>query len=255
MVADDQPVVRAGFGALLDAQDDLEVVGQAADGLELVDLVAVNAPDVAVVDVRMPRMDGIEAARHIIASGVETRLLMVTTFDLDAYVYDALKSGASGFLLKDTPGHRIVEAVRMVAEGSMLLGPNVTRRLVEQVAAHRPPMTMRGLDDLTSREQHVCALLARGMSNAEIADTLVLGEQTVKSHVSEVLRKLGVRDRVQVVVLAYESGLVSPGSAAVSPDTGASSEEPSRQVEGGSCGQLASMAPAAGPSRRATPPW
>jgi len=198
------------FRALLSAQADLEVVGQAADGAALVDLVLEHRPEVAVVDVRMPMVDGIEACRRIAAAGVGTRLLVVTTFDLDAYVYDALRAGASGFVLKDVPAARLVEAVRLVADGSMLLGPSVTRRLVEDVAARRPTVQVDGIADLTAREREVAVLVARGLSNAEIADVLVVGEQTVKSHVSEVLRKLGVRDRVQVVVLAYESRLVTP---------------------------------------------
>ena len=212
-VADDQPVVRAGFGALLAAQPDIEVVGEAEDGEALLALVSSTKPDVAVVDVRMPRLDGIEACRRISAnSAVSTRVLILTTFDLDAYVYDALRAGASGFLLKDVPGPRLVEGVRLVAEGSMLLGPAVTRRLVEEVAARRPRASAPELDALTPREREVCMLMARGRSNAEIAQELVVGDQTVKSHVSEVLRKLGARDRVQVIVLAYESGLVTPGS-------------------------------------------
>ncbi len=214
VVADDQPVVRTGFAALLSAQPDLEVVGEAADGAELVTLVVEHRPDVAVVDVRMPVVDGIEACRRIEAAGVDTRLLVVTTFDLDAYVYDALRAGASGFLLKDAPADRIVEAVRLVADGSMLLGPRVTRRLVEDVAGRRPPVQIEALADLTPREREVAVLVARGFSNAALAEELGIGEQTVKSHVSEVLRKLGVRDRVQVVVLAYESGLVVPGDSA-----------------------------------------
>jgi DNA-binding NarL/FixJ family response regulator len=213
VVADDQPVVRAGFAALLSAQPDLEVVGQAADGEALVDLVLEHRPDVAVVDVRMPRVDGIEACRRIAAADVDTRLLVVTTFDLDAYVYDALRAGASGFLLKDVPAARLVEAVRLVGDGSMLLGPSVTRRLVEAFSERRPTVHVDGIADLTAREREVAVLIARGLSNAEIADALVVGEQTVKSHVSEVLRKLGVRDRVQVVVLAYESGMVTPRDA------------------------------------------
>ncbi len=211
-VADDQAVVRAGFGALLDAQPDIEVVGEAEDGEALVSIVSATAPDVAVIDVRMPRLDGIEACRQISANGaLSTRILILTTFDLDAYVYEALRAGASGFLLKDVPGARLVDGVRLVADGSMLLGPTVTRRLVEEVAARQPRAAIPRLDALTPREREVCLLVARGLSNAEIARKLVLGEQTVKSHVSEILRKLRARDRVQVVVLAYESGLLTPG--------------------------------------------
>jgi len=218
VVADDQPVVRAGFAALLSAQPDLEVVGQAADGAALVDLVLEHHPEVAVVDVRMPVVDGIEACRRVAASDAETRMLVVTTFELDAYVYDALHAGASGFLLKDVPAARLVEAVRLVADGSMLLGPSVTRRLVEDAAARRPTVQIDGIAQLSAREREVAVLVARGLSNAEIAHVLVVAEQTVKSHVSEVLRKLEVRDRVQVVVLAYESGLVTPRGPAATAD-------------------------------------
>jgi DNA-binding NarL/FixJ family response regulator len=211
VVADDQPVVRAGFTALLHAQPDLEVVGDTGDGDDLVDLVTATQPDVAVVDIRMPRMDGIEACRRLAQAGVATKVLIVTTFDLDAHVFDALRAGASGFLLKDAPAARLVEAVRTVADGSMLLGPGVTRQLVEQWASSRARVDARWLDDLTPREREIALLVARGGSNAEIAQQLVVSEQTIKSHVSEVLRKLNVRDRVQVVVLAYEHGLVLPG--------------------------------------------
>jgi DNA-binding NarL/FixJ family response regulator len=207
VVADDQPVICAGFAALLDAQPDIDVVGTAADGLELVELVREKRPDVALVDVRMPRMDGIEATGQITAR-TDTRVLVLTTFDLDEYVFDAIRSGASGFLLKDVPGARLVEGVRLVAEGSMLLGPTVTRRLVEDFA--RPRRSEAGvLDRLSGREREVLMLLAAGRSNAEIAAELVVGVETVKSHVSEVLRKLGLRDRVQAVVFAYERGLVT----------------------------------------------
>jgi len=208
VVADDQAVVRAGFVAILDSAPDIEVVGSAGHGLELLEAVAAHAPDVAVVDVRMPVLDGIEATRRIAAEHPATRVLILTTFDLDAYVHDALRAGASGFLLKDVPAERLVEAVRLVAEGSMLLGPGVTRRLVADFAA-RPGRTsaVARLDDLTPREREVVVLVARGLSNAEIAAELVVGETTVKSHVSEALRKLGCRDRVQIVIAAYEGGL------------------------------------------------
>lgn len=209
VVADDQPVVRHGFAAILDAADGIEVVGSAGDGRELLDVVAARSPDVAVVDVRMPVLDGIAATRRIVAHHPGTRVLVLTTFDLDEYVYDALRAGASGFLLKDVPAPRLVEGVRLVADGSMLLGPNVTRRLVGDFAARvAEPRPHPGLDDLTPREHEVLLCVARGLSNAEIGAELFITEQTVKSHVSEALRKTGCRDRVQLVVAAYESGLV-----------------------------------------------
>ncbi|WP_250446850.1 response regulator transcription factor [Actinotalea sp. C106] len=212
VVADDQPVVRHGLAAMIGAAEGLEVIGQAADGEELVSLVAATSPDVAVVDVRMPRLDGIGATRRIVATDGTTRVLILTTFDIDEYVYDALRAGASGFLLKDVPAERLVEAVRLVADGSMLLGPQVTRRLVADVAARRgTPTAVPGIDELTAREREVVLAVARGLSNAEIAAELYLGEPTVKSHVSEALRKTRCRDRVQLVVAAYESGLVTPG--------------------------------------------
>lgn len=213
VVADDQPVVRAGFAGVLASAADIDVVGTAADGSELVALVERESPDVAVVDVRMPVMDGI-AATAAITRGQPTRVLVLTTFDLDEYVFAAVRAGASGFLLKDVPAERLVEAVRLVADGSMLLGPSVTRRLVEDFADQ--PAT-RGTDPsaygVTRREAEVLGMLGRGLSNAEIAEVLVLSTETVKSHVAEVLRKLGLRDRVQAVVWAYEHGLVTPGSA------------------------------------------
>lgn len=224
VVADDQRVVRDGIAAMIAAAPGLEVVGTAADGGEAVDVVAATSPDVVVMDVRMPRVDGIEATREVVAAHPAARVLVLTTFDLDEYVYDALRAGASGFLLKDAPAERLVEAVRLVAEGSMLLGPSVTRRLVQDVARRRRPARDPRLGartdsrtdsrtdprtaGLTPREREVMLALARGLSNAEIAAELVVAEETVKSHVSEVLRKTGCRDRVQVVVVAYESGLV-----------------------------------------------
>lgn len=213
VIADDQPVVLAGYAAMLDAQLDITVVGQAANGAELVALIGEVRPDVAVVDVRMPEMDGLEAIRRVRDSGAPTRMLMVTTFDLDEYVYDALKAGASGFLLKDAPIQTLVEAVRLIADGSMLLGPSVTRRLIEQVSSKRNPARGECFDMLTATEREICVQIARGLSNREIALERSVGEQTVKSHVSEVLRKLQARDRVQVVVAAYESGLVEPGQS------------------------------------------
>jgi DNA-binding NarL/FixJ family response regulator len=211
VVADDQPIIRGGFAALLDAQPELDVVGTAADGAELLALVAAEDPEVALVDIRMPVMDGIEATR-LIAARHATRVLILTTFDLDEYVFDAIRAGASGFLLKDVTGERLVEAVRMVGEGSMLLGPGVTRRLVEDFGVRREPAgdPLAG-PGLTAREREILVLLGRGMSNAEIAASLVVAVETVKSHVAEVLRKLGLRDRVQAVVWCYENGLVERG--------------------------------------------
>lgn len=209
VVADDQPVVLLGFAAILGAAPDLQVVGAAHDGRELLSLVAAERPDVAVVDVRMPHLDGIAATARITAEHPATRVLILTTFDLDEYVYDALRAGASGFLLKDVTAERLVEAVRMVADGSMLLGPTVTRRLVEDFTARVPaPVPVVGIADLTPRELEILRAVARGLSNAEIGAELWIAEPTVKSHVSEALRKLGCRDRVQLVIAAYESGLV-----------------------------------------------
>lgn len=211
VIADDQPIICRGFADLLAAQPDMEVIGTACDGAELLTLVANERPDVALVDIRMPRMDGIEATARIAATS-ETRVLILTTFDVDEYVFDALRAGASGFLLKDVTGERLVEAVRMVGEGSMLLGPTVTRRLVEDFGTRRrtrhDPLANGGL---TAREGEVLLLLGHGRSNAEIAATLVVSVETVKSHVAEVLRKLALRDRVQVVVWCYENGLLRPG--------------------------------------------
>lgn len=211
VVADDQPVICAGFAALLDAQPDIEVVGTAANGRELVGIVERTAPDVALVDVRMPVMDGIEAT-GLVTARFPTKVLILTTFDLDAYVFDAIKNGASGFLLKDVTADRLVEGVRLVAEGSMLLGPTVSRRLVEDFAQRgsgsAPSPVALGI---STREREVLLLLARGRSNAEIAGELVIGVETVKSHVAEILRKLQLRDRMQAVVFAYENGLVIRG--------------------------------------------
>ena len=210
VVADDQPVVLQGFAAIIGAADDLSVVGSAGDGAALLDLVATTHPDVAVVDIRMPVLDGIAATQRITAEHPGTRVLVLTTFDLDEYVYDALRAGASGFLLKDVTADRLVEAVRLVAEGSMLLGPTITRRLVEDFATRTPARApVVGVGDLTPREREVLLAVARGLSNAEIAAELWIAEPTVKSHVSEALRKLGCRDRVQLVIAAYESGLVA----------------------------------------------
>ncbi|GAB3661188.1 response regulator transcription factor [Nocardioides korecus] len=210
VVADDQPVICAGFAALLDAQPGIEVVGTAPDGQALVDLARRTAPDLALVDVRMPRLDGIEATR-VLTAELPTRVLVLTTFDLDSYVYEAIRAGASGFLLKDVTAERLVEGVRLVAEGAMLLGPAVTRRLVDDFAARGTARSPADLAPLSPRERDVLMGLARGRSNAEIAAELVVATETVKSHVAEVLRKLGLRDRIQAVVWAYEHGLVQPG--------------------------------------------
>lgn len=211
VVADDQPVVLAGIAAMIDAAPDLVVVATAEDGMALLREVERHGPDVAVVDVRMPRLDGIAATARIASEHPATRVLILTTFDLDEYVYEALRAGASGFVLKDTPVARLVEAVRTVAEGSMLLGPSATRRLVSDLAARGAAAPNPGITDLSERELEVLRAVARGLSNTEIAAELVVTENTVKSHVSQVLRKLAARDRVQLVVAAYEAGLVDPG--------------------------------------------
>lgn len=211
VVADDQALVRDGLVAILDAQDDIEVVAQAADGREAVERCDAVDPDVVVMDIRMPHVDGIEATR-LLARRPRPRVLILTTFDLDEYVYEALKAGASGFLLKDVPRQRMIEGVRVVASGDTLLAPHVTRRLIEEFV-RRPrrhadiPAEMR---DLSKRELDVYGLVAEGLSNAEIATSLYLSEATVKTHMAHILTKLGLRDRVQAVVLAYETGLVQP---------------------------------------------
>ncbi|SEC37585.1 response regulator transcription factor [Streptomyces sp. TLI_105] len=211
VVADDQELVRSGFAMILDAQPDIEVVAEAGDGAEAVEAVRRLAPDVALLDIRMPRTDGIEACRAISAeSGCRT--VMLTTFDTDAYVYEALHAGASGFLLKDVRRDDLVHAVRVVAAGDSLLAPSVARRLVEQYTAGGPRRTDPRLDALTGRERETLLLLARGLSNAEIAAELVVSDHTVKTHVGNVLAKLGLRDRVQAVICAYETGLVAAGS-------------------------------------------
>jgi DNA-binding NarL/FixJ family response regulator len=214
VIADDQALMRGGFKMILDAEEDLEVVGEAMDGADAVRAFERLHPDVVVMDVRMPVMDGIEATRRITAIDGDAKVLILTTFDLDGYVYDALRAGASGFLLKDRPPEELVSAVRIVASGDALLAPSVTRRLVAEFAS-RPPRVdaPEGLDELTDREREVLVLMANGASNAEIASQLFVAETTVKTHVGHVLQKLRLRDRAQAVVLAYESGLVRPGSA------------------------------------------
>jgi DNA-binding NarL/FixJ family response regulator len=212
LVVDDQQAVRAGLAALLETQDDITVVATAADGEEAVRESDRHRPDVVLMDIRMPVLDGIAATRSICTAAEGPRVLVLTTFDLDEYVYDALQAGASGFLLKDTPPENLFDAVRVVAAGEALLAPVVTRRLIAEFARLRPPQRTRpqDLDALTRRELEILSLIATGLSNHEIADRLVLSNETVKTHVSHVLRKLGLRDRAQAVVAAYETGLVVP---------------------------------------------
>jgi len=214
LVADDQEAVRAGLAALLETQSDITVVATAVDGRDAVRHSREHAPDIVLMDIRMPVLDGIAATRELCAGGAGPRVLVLTTFDLDEYVYDALQAGASGFLLKDARPDTLFEAVRVVAAGDALLAPVVTRRLIAEFARLRPPQRIRSedLDALTRREVEILGLVAAGLSNHEIADRLVLSNETVKTHVSHVLRKLGLRDRAQAVVAAYESGLVVPGA-------------------------------------------
>jgi DNA-binding NarL/FixJ family response regulator len=213
LLADDQALVRSGFRMILDSRDDVKVVGEAQNGLEAVDLAAELGPEVILMDVRMPKLDGVEATRRIVASGAEARILILTTFDLDEYVYEAIRAGASGFLLKDVQPVELVDAIRVVAAGNALLGTTVTKRLLERFADGSPQTTPSPtLEVLTDREREILALMAGGLSNSEIADRLVVGETTVKTHVSSILRKLGVRDRVQAVIVAYDAGLVRAGA-------------------------------------------
>jgi DNA-binding NarL/FixJ family response regulator/class 3 adenylate cyclase len=214
LIVDDQALVRAGFRMILEAEEDIEVVGEAADGREAVEAARSLGPDVVLMDVRMPEVDGIEATRRLLADDGQAKVVMLTTFDMDEYVYEALRAGASGFLLKDVPPEQLVAGIRSVASGDALLAPSVTRRVIEEFV-RRPPESVRtpppALADLTTREVEVLKLMARGLSNSEIAKDLVVSETTVKTHVAHVLMKLGLRDRVQAVVFAYESGLVQPG--------------------------------------------
>jgi DNA-binding NarL/FixJ family response regulator len=213
LIADDQQMVRQGFSVLLNTQPDIDVVGQAVHGLDAIDKVAELAPDVVLMDIRMPELGGIEATRRITTERPHIRVLVLTTFDLDEYVYEALRAGASGFLLKDASADQLAEAVRVVAAGDALLAPGITRRLIAEFSrlgsTPRAPLKER-VGDLTERETEVLALIAQGLSNAEIAGRLVVAEQTVKTHVSRILVKLGLRDRTQAAVFAYESGLVRP---------------------------------------------
>jgi DNA-binding NarL/FixJ family response regulator len=213
LIADDQALVRAGFRMILEAEKDLSVVAEAKDGAEAVEAARRARPEIVLMDIRMPTMDGLEATRRIMAATSQPpRVLILTTFDLDEYVFEALHAGASGFLLKDVPPEQLVAGIRTVAEGDSLLSPSITRRLIEsfvreQRRAQRPPQ----MDELTARELEIFGLVARGLSNAEIAGHLVVSSTTVKTHVARVLAKLGLRDRIQAVVLAYETGIVQPG--------------------------------------------
>jgi DNA-binding NarL/FixJ family response regulator len=214
LIADDQALVRDGFGMILDAQDGIEVVGGAEDGGRAVDLARELRPDVVLMDIRMPGVDGLEATRRLMAEGDRApRVLMLTTFDQNEYVYEAMKAGASGFLLKDVRREELVNAVRVVAAGEALLAPSLTRRLIEDFVRRPPPGAAPAgpIADLTEREREVLRLVARGLSNAEIAAELVVSDATVKTHVARILSKLGLRDRIQAVVMAYESGFVQPG--------------------------------------------
>lgn len=215
-IVDDQALMRDAFTMILEAQPEFEVVGDAADGQRGLELCKRTHPDVVLMDIRMPEMDGIEATRQITSDhDTETKVLILTTFDLDEYVYAAVRAGASGFLLKDTPAKELVAAIRVIAEGNALLSPSVTKRLIEEFARQpeqQQPTRAELPSDLTEREYQALELLARGLSNREIAEEMVVGEATAKTHVSRLLTKLGVRDRVQAVVLAYEAGVVRPGS-------------------------------------------
>jgi DNA-binding NarL/FixJ family response regulator len=212
LIADDQELVRTGFRVILNAEPDVEVVGEAGDGHETIDAVAALHPDVVLMDIRMPNLDGIEATRRIAAKDRAPRVLILTTFDLDQYVYEALRAGASGFLLKDAAADELIHALHVVAAGEALLAPSVTRRLIADYA-RRPPMRAQpaALSELTARELEVLRLLARGLSNADIARALVVSDATIKTHTARIFSKLGLHDRAQAVVLAYESGLVQPG--------------------------------------------
>ena len=212
LVADDQPLVRSGFRMILDERDDLELVGEAEDGEQAVALARELDPDVILMDIRMPHLDGVEATRRLVDANTRAKILVLTTFDLDEYVYAAIRAGASGFLLKDVQPGDLVDAIRVVAAGNSLFGPAATERLVARFSNAVQTTPTRSLDDLTEREREILRLLANGLSNAELAHELHLSETTVKTHVSAVLRKLGVRDRVQAVIAAFDAGLVRPGA-------------------------------------------
>jgi DNA-binding NarL/FixJ family response regulator/class 3 adenylate cyclase len=223
LIVDDQALVRTGFRMILDAEEDMDVVGEAANGKEAIAEAGRLRPDVVLMDVRMPELDGIEATRRLLANdGVDSKVVMLTTFDMDEYVYEALRAGASGFLLKDAPPEQLVAGIRAVCSGDALLAPSVTRRVIEEFVRH-PPDAVRTappeIEELTPRECEVLKLIARGLSNAEIAQSLVVSETTVKTHVARVLMKMQLRDRVQAVVMAYESGLVQPGEVGAAPST------------------------------------
>ena len=221
LIADDQALVRAGFRAILEEQPGIRVVGEAGDGRDAIDLVRRRHPDVVLMDIQMPDIDGLEAARRILAESDADHpvaILMLTTFDLNEYVYDALRAGASGFLLKDVLPEQLIAAIRVVAAGDALIAPTITKRLIEQFARTAPPRTPPpALHDLTPRELEILTLMARGRSNSEIAEDLVLSQATVKTHVKRILSKLGLRDRVHAVVLAYEAGLVTAGDSTHQP--------------------------------------
>jgi len=210
LVVDDQPLVRSGFRMVIEERPDLELVGEATDGVQALELARELEPDVILMDVRMPNLDGVEATRRLVEEGTQARILVLTTFDLDEYVYAAIRAGASGFLLKDVEPADLVDAIRVVAAGNSLFGPAATERLVARFAQQPAPDAARSLDELTDREKEILTLLATGLSNAELAERLFLSETTVKTHVSSILRKLRVRDRVQAVIAAYDAGLVSP---------------------------------------------
>ena len=213
LIVDDQALVRVGLRKILEIEPDTEVVGEAVDGAEAVRETARLAPDVVLMDIRMPVLDGIEATRRIVAARPEARVLILTTFGLDSYVYEALRAGASGFMLKDAPPEEIAGAVRVVAGGDALLAPAITRGVVAEFTRQRPvPTPPASLDELTTREREVLELLARGLSNAEICDRLVITEATTKTHVARILQKLELRDRIQAVIYAYEAGIVTPGA-------------------------------------------
>ena len=214
LVADDQSMVRAGFRMLLSGQEDLDVVAEASNGLEAVDKAQRFDPDVVLMDIRMPELDGLEATRRILAADRGTRVLVLTTFDLDEYIYEALTAGASGFVLKDDPPEQLIGAIRTVAAGDALLSPAVTKRVIEQFTRIPRPTPPKELDDLSEREAEVFRLIARGLSNGEIAQELFISETTVKTHVTHILSKLGLRDRVQAVALAYQAGLFEPEAPA-----------------------------------------
>lgn len=215
LIADDQSLVRTGFRLILDLEPDMEVVGEAADGVECVRLAGEEDPDVVLMDVRMPVLDGIRATRRLVEAGSRARVLVLTTFDLDEYVFEALRAGAAGFLLKDAPREQLVSAIRQAVDGEVLLAPSVTRRLVERFVRAEDPAVAGGMlalfGALSAREREVLGLVAQGLSNGEIARLLYLGDATVKTHIARMLAKLGARDRIQAIVMAYESGFIRPG--------------------------------------------